>query len=93
MAPPWQLLGTLFLGQHKVDEAGAAAEKGLTLEPANPDLINLAGCVASERGDLAEAEAHFRRALELKPTFANALGNFGNVLRRPGQAGRGSRQL
>ena len=79
------LNGTLLLDLDRVDEAAAAAERGLALEPANHDIVNMMGRIAFERHDHAGAEAWYRRALELKPDLSDALNNLGNALKEKGK--------
>jgi tetratricopeptide (TPR) repeat protein len=53
----------------------------------SPDQSVLLGCLAAQRGALAEAEGWFRQALELEPDSAEALSNLGNALREQGRGG------
>ena len=75
----------MLIDQHKIEEAAAAAERALALNPNSHDAVNLMGRVAFERGQLEPALAHYRRALSLKPDLADAYNNMGNVLKELGQ--------
>jgi hypothetical protein len=74
----------VLLDQKKVDEAAAATERALALNPDNHDALNLLGRVAFERGALDTALAHYRRALSVKPDLADACNNMGNALKELG---------
>ena len=45
------------------------------------------GVVLKEQGKLDEAVACWRRAVELKPDYAEAYGNLGNALKEQGKLG------
>ena len=75
----------MLLDQDKIEEAAAATERALALNPNNHDAVNLMGRVAFERGDLDAALAYYRRALALKPDLADAYNNMGNVLKELGR--------
>jgi tetratricopeptide (TPR) repeat protein len=75
----------VLIDQHRIEEAAAATERALALNPTNHDTINLMGRVAFERGNLDDALANYRRALSLKPDLADAYNNMGNVLKELGQ--------
>lgn len=55
-------------------------------KPNDPDVHNNYGVyLQDKKDDLAGAEGHYRRAIELKAMHANALGNLGNLLWRKGE--------
>jgi Flp pilus assembly protein TadD len=59
--------------------ASAAVSEALTAYPSDPNLHNLAGVVAAQRGATTEAEAHFEKAIELEPRAAAAYENLGRL--------------
>ncbi|MEZ4424300.1 MAG: tetratricopeptide repeat protein [Gemmatimonadota bacterium] len=79
-------LGTLWLGLGRSDEARAALERAVTLDP---DMIgawqNLA-VLAYRRGDMSGSERCYSRMLELEPGSAIALRGLGQILRDRGDA-------
>ena len=77
--------GSILLDQDKVEEASAATERALALNPNDHDAINQMGRVAFERGNLESSLAYYRRALALKPDLADVHNNIGNVLKELGQ--------
>ena len=46
--------GSVLLDQHKTEEAAAAIERAMALNPNNHDNVNMMGRIAFDRGDLAE---------------------------------------
>ena len=78
-------LGNALRNQGKLDEAvgllppGGGTEAGLCRGPQQPGR-----CLAGSRGKLDEAVACCRRALELKPDYAEAHNNLGNAWRTRG---------
>jgi tetratricopeptide (TPR) repeat protein/tRNA A-37 threonylcarbamoyl transferase component Bud32 len=68
-------LGRSYAHGGKVNEAIAAVEKSMALDPENAALQNDAGTILAALGKLAEARAAFRKALALKPEFAGARDN------------------
>jgi len=50
--------------------------------PDDPNVLYLLGSSLSDLGNLAQAESHLRRALEIRPNFPEALVNLGVALMR-----------
>src|SRR5689334_1398492 len=72
---------TLFkAGQRR--EALDACRRALALAPEQPDMLALAGIVATEVGDIEQGVAFYERAIALKPAAAELHYNLGNALRR-----------
>lgn len=68
---------------------GRYLERGLAVDPANPELHNNYGILLLGRNQAAEAMEHFRRAREITGDTADAWNNIGGayfVLREPDQA-------
>jgi Flp pilus assembly protein TadD len=59
--------------------ANAALSEALAAYPSDPNLHNLAGVVAAQRGATREAEAHFQKAIELAPRAVAAYENLGRL--------------
>src|SRR5271165_4737203 len=63
------------------DKAIAAAEKALELDAALPEAHKARAVIAIDgEWDLAKAERHFERALELRPAYAAAHNLYGQML-------------
>ena len=80
------LLGSarLTAGRHR--EAVAPLTEARTLAPLNPDVHFNLGLARLGSGEVAAAEAAWRRTLELRPRFAEASANLADVLLRTGRA-------
>ncbi|MGB7844060.1 MAG: protein kinase [Candidatus Acidiferrum sp.] len=80
----WSLAGTgfEFVAPAEVrDRAVAAAEKALELDGTLPDAHNARALVALDgEWDIAKAQQHFERALELRPGYAAAHNWYGQML-------------
>ena len=81
-----QVLAELRIKQQRFDEGMTWLERALGIEPENPRSMNLLGRVLDHRGDLAGAEAAFRRAVDGNPEYADALANLGSVQQRTGRS-------
>jgi predicted O-linked N-acetylglucosamine transferase (SPINDLY family) len=68
-------LATALYHQKRLDEAAAAAEQAVALDPALAAAFMNLGAIRNAQGRLAEAEAAQRRALALDPTLAAARSN------------------
>jgi tetratricopeptide (TPR) repeat protein len=59
----------------------AMAGQAIKHDPNRPFLYNYLGAMYGETGKMADAEAQYRRALELRPDYFDALTNLGDVYR------------
>jgi tetratricopeptide (TPR) repeat protein len=80
-----QVMAELRLKQQRFDDGMAWIERARAIEPDNPRSMNLLGRVLDHHGDLAGAEAAYRKAVEVDPTYPDALANVGDVLQRAGR--------
>jgi tetratricopeptide (TPR) repeat protein len=62
-----------LLKAHKTKEAYAAAKEGLQREAQTPDAETAAGLALFRKGDIVQAEDHFRAAIKLDPRYCGAL--------------------
>ena len=65
---------------HPLDRAIAELRSELARSPDDPTLLGRLGALFYRRGDLAEAETFYRRAIALAPGRPNLHNNLGNVL-------------
>ena len=79
------VLGELRYEQTNQDAALDAFSRASRLNPQNPEIQNWLGIVLSEKGLRGQAEAAFRRAVQIDPKYANAHINlaFVYVLQKP----------
>jgi Tfp pilus assembly protein PilF len=78
-AEGWYAIG-VELEEGDAEQARAAYERALALDPGHADAhVNL-GCLEHEAGRLARAEHHYRAALALRPDDATAAFDLGVVL-------------
>ena len=79
------LLGVLArqMGQHRA--AVDLISKAVALNDRVPELHSNLGNALMDLGRTAEAEASYRRALALRPDYAAAHNNLGNVPAKPGR--------
>lgn len=73
-------LANLLRGQSRFDEAIALLQPALAQQDAGPELWLTLGTAWREKGEAAQAEAHYRKALALRPDYAPALGNLADLL-------------
>ena len=78
------LQGLVHLASDDLDAARTSLERSLELGAGQQSLLVL-GTLSHEAGDLAEAEALFRRAVTEYPLFASAWNNLGRVLAQLGR--------
>ncbi len=80
LSGPWVNLGKVYSKTERPDEAVAALEKAVALNPNNLDAYNQLGLIKREAGDFDQAEAHYRQALEIWPFHAQTHLNLGVLL-------------
>ena len=90
LADAWSAMALLRSELRQPDRAEQAFRRALELAPSKPELHNNYGAFLCERGRYAQADAHFRCALEhpLYPTPALAYGNAGECALRAGDSAR-----
>lgn len=83
--PQYYHIGTLLAGRSgRVKEADALAEEALGAHPASAPLLQVAGVVAEQQGDMAEAQRFYRQALEEDPELAQTHKDLGDIAYRRG---------
>ena len=75
----------LYHQQKNLPKARETFEKALSIYEKLPDAHLLYGDLLKELNLPADAEAHYRRATELKPDLAEAHGALGELLHRQGR--------
>lgn len=71
----------------RLDDAQAMLDRALAMEPRQPDVLQLLGMVARQRGHHREATDLFRRSLAQQPYQPHVLNNLGNSLTDLGEPG------
>jgi Flp pilus assembly protein TadD len=80
----------LLEGDRSREAAAWGQLNGLQNELTNDrDALDALGNLCAERGDLAAAERHFRRVLEIAPDDLTALSNLGTLLAKEGKIKEG----
>ncbi len=69
------------------DQAFSDLNEAIELSPDNPELFANMAHIEASQGKLAEAEEHFRKALEINPELEPAISGFGTVLLINGRPG------
>src|SRR5262249_39020091 len=64
----WANRGLLLLRQQDLDQGTQDLARAASLAPDSPEIQRLQALAESQRGNLAEATRHWRRALELDPS-------------------------
>jgi tetratricopeptide (TPR) repeat protein len=80
-------MGIVLAHLGRTEEAGPFYARSAAASP-DPLAYNNLGTWYQQRGDLEEAERNYRRAVEIKPQFAQAHDNLGIVYARRGDIER-----
>ena len=81
----WHALSVVAVRAGLPDIGIERARRALALDRKNADYLNSLGIACTETEQLGEAEQAFRRALKIRPAFAEAHYNLGKVLRKQGK--------
>lgn len=84
-AHAWKMLGFAQLTRGDVADAISALKNGIALDACDADLHGYLGVACHQIGLLKEAEAHYRRALELAPDTVALVGNLAINLQDQGR--------
>jgi tetratricopeptide (TPR) repeat protein len=79
-AGPYVNLAIVLMQDGREEEARAALDEALALNPAHPAANNQLGILLRQRGEFDAAEAAYRRAIEADPQYAIAYLNLGVLL-------------
>lgn len=71
-AGPQLNLALLYLRTERGDQARAAIDQALAINPRHPAALNLRGTLEREAGDFTAAAASYRQAISADKSYANA---------------------
>lgn len=77
---PQANLGILYFQQDKLEEAKAAFQASLEINPRNVVSLNYLGIISRGAGDFKQAQAYYEKALQIDPKYAYAHLNYGILL-------------
>lgn len=72
VAGVWANLAIAHYLQNDTANAESTVKRAYQLNDNDAEILNLMGLLAVKRGDFKSAEAHYKKAIELKNEFANA---------------------
>jgi Tfp pilus assembly protein PilF len=87
----WNALSVVAVRQGLPDVAAERARQAVALDRRNPIYLNNLAVAYGELRRFEEAETTFRRALKLKPVYAEGMFNLGKVLHKRGKLGESLR--
>ncbi|HEY6096946.1 MAG TPA: tetratricopeptide repeat protein [Candidatus Deferrimicrobium sp.] len=73
-------MGVTYIEQRNIPMAMQELSKASELDPGNPEIEMALGLAYKARGDSSKAEEHLRKAIDMKPEYAEARNNLGTVL-------------
>ena len=73
-------MGVTYIEQRNLPMAMQELAKASELDPGNPEIEMALGLAYQARGDQMKAEEHLRKAIDMKPDYADARNNLGIVL-------------
>jgi tetratricopeptide (TPR) repeat protein len=71
----WHMLGIVELRQGNIEVAIGYLQQALRLRPNHPEYLGNMGYALHEKGDLANAAAHYKKLLALAPSYLPAIYN------------------
>jgi Flp pilus assembly protein TadD len=77
---PWFNRATVLLREKQYEQAVAAFERAVQLNPAHQPAHGRLGYALEQLGRIAEAEAHYRKAVQLNPDDPEATRNLAELL-------------
>lgn len=80
LSGPQANLGILYYRSGKTDQAEAAFQRAVEINPKNSISLNYLGVISREQGKFKEAQGFYQRALQADPNYANAHRNYGILL-------------
>ena len=83
----WLALAVIAIHAGLPDLAVERARRAVELDRKNAHYLNKLGIAYGEQGDFGASEQAFRRALRVKPTYAEAHYNLAKALHKQGRAG------
>lgn len=86
-------LGSLYLGTGKLEQAYAALERALAIEPRNAEALAARGRVHRANGEFEQAEADIRRAIALDPAYWRHYSSLGSLYYSMGEFDRAIEQF
>jgi len=75
----WKVLSAILMKSGRHRQAYEVNKKTLKLSPQDAEVHNNFGVMLKSLGNMHQAEKHYRRAIQLKPDFAEAYRNLANV--------------
>ena len=75
-------LGLAFQEQNRLEEAGAALERSIDLNPGYAKGHQSLAMIKAAQGETADAISHYQRAIRFSPGYVLAYRNYGNLLAR-----------
>ncbi|MBT8155781.1 tetratricopeptide repeat protein [Epibacterium ulvae] len=81
----WRTLGRCHFLRNSLNEASTCLNKALELNSGDGETYRLMASVCTKQGQLQNAQALFRKTLDLEPKSLVALNDFGNLLMRLGK--------
>ena len=82
----WVQLGLSYIDETRRDDAVAAFQKAIAVDPELPEAYNSLGGVFEAR-DAVRAEPLLREAIRIQPNYAEAHNNLGSLLSAGGPCG------
>lgn len=89
VSPPAPVLVVQAIREHQLGHFDAAEElyaQALSVDPSEPDALNLMGTLHLQQGDLAAAVPYAAKAVLVDPRSPSAFNNLGLILKQAGQA-------